>query len=77
LNLLEDENKKTSRLIGDVVLLAYNSYSLSYRSVDEAEYKKAVILFYEQNNAAYFKELFIKQYKFAVNNYFLVRIGKA
>ena len=30
----------------------------------------AVLLFYEQNNASYFKELFLKQFEFAVENYF-------
>ncbi len=40
--------------------------------VNHTEYmcEKAVILFYEQNNIAYFKELFIKQFAFVVKNYF-------
>jgi len=38
--------------------------------MDEMEYKKAILLFYEQNNVSYFKELFIKQFEFAVENYF-------
>jgi len=32
--------------------------------------QKMVILFYEQNSARFFKELFIEQFKFAVSNYF-------
>lgn len=67
----EDGNKRTARLLGNAILLAYSSIPLSYRSVDEGDYKKAVILFYEQNNARFFKELFIEQYVFAVDNYFL------
>lgn len=66
----EDGNKRTSRLIGNAILLAYGVCPLSYRSVDETEYKKAVILFYEQNNINYFKQLFIEQFEFAVKNYF-------
>ncbi len=66
----EDGNKRTSRLVSDAILLAYGVCPLSYRSIDEADYKKAVILFYEQNNATLFKELFVKQFKFAVENYF-------
>ncbi|MFH1288118.1 MAG: Fic family protein [bacterium] len=66
----EDGNKRTSRLIANAILFAYNICPLSYRKVDEVEYKKAVILFYEQNNLSYFKELFIEQFEFAVNNYF-------
>ncbi|MCR4322878.1 MAG: Fic family protein, partial [Candidatus Azambacteria bacterium] len=67
----EDGNKRTSRLLGDAILLAHDVCPLSYRSIDEADYKKAIILFYEQNNARFFKELFVQQYKFAVENYFL------
>ncbi|MFA6393510.1 MAG: Fic family protein [Patescibacteria group bacterium] len=66
----EDGNKRTSRLSANAVLLANNICLLSYRNVDEVEYKKAVILFYEQNNLSYFKRLFIEQSEFAVKNYF-------
>lgn len=66
----EDGNKRTSRLIGNALLLAYNICPLSFRSLDELEYKKAILLFYEQNNYWYFKELFIQQFEFAVENYF-------
>ena len=58
--------------MANAILLAYNMCPLSYKKVDEAEYKKAVILFYEQNNLSYFKELFIEQFEFAVKNYFKV-----
>ena len=67
----EDGNKRTSRILGNAILLAYDYCPLSYRSIDESEYKKAVLLFYEQNSVNFFKELFIQQFKFAVNNYFL------
>lgn len=66
----EDGNKRTSRLMGNAILMAYNICPLSYRNVDEIEYKKAVILFYEQNNINYFKQLFIEQFEFATQNYF-------
>lgn len=66
----EDGNKRTSRLIGNSILLANKCCPLSYRSIDEIEYKKAVILFYEQNSLFLFKKLFIEQYEFAVKNYF-------
>lgn len=66
----EDGNKRTSRLAANAVLMTYNICPLSYRSVDEVEYKKAVILFYEQNNISYFKQLFMEQFEFAVKNYF-------
>lgn len=67
----EDGNKRTARILGDAILFAHGVCPLSYRSVDESDYKKAVLLFYEQNSARFFKELFITQFEFSVNNYFL------
>ncbi len=66
----EDGNKRTSRILGNALLLANDYCPLSYRSVDETEYKKAIILFYEQNNASYFKQLFLEQFRQAVEKYF-------
>jgi Fic family protein len=66
----EDGNKRTGRILGDAILLAFNVCPLSYRSIDEADYKKAMLLFYEQNSGAYFKDLFVEQFRFAVKNYF-------
>jgi len=66
----EDGNKRTGRLVSDAILLAFDLCPLSFRSVDKIEYKKAVILFYENNNISYFKKLFIEQYEFAIENYF-------
>ena len=66
----EDGNKRTARILGDAVLLGYDYCPLSYRSVSSIEYKKAMILFYEQNDYRYFKQLFTEQFKHAVENYF-------
>jgi Fic family protein len=66
----EDGNKRTSRILGNALLLSYDYCPLSYRSVSEDEYKKAMLLFYEQNSAYYFKQIFIEQFKFAVDKYF-------
>lgn len=65
-----DGNKRTARILGNAILLANNACPLSYRSVSEAEYKKAILLFDEQNSATLFKELFVEQFRFAVDNYF-------
>jgi Fic family protein len=70
IQIFEDGNKRTSRMISNAILLAHNSIPLSYRIVDIEEYKKAVILFYEINNISYFKQIFIEQFEDAVNNYF-------
>jgi Fic family protein len=66
----EDGNKRTSRLLGNAVLLAHNSFPLSFRSVDEVRYKEGLLLFYEQNNLSLFKEIYMEQAEFAVKNYF-------
>lgn len=66
----EDGNKRTARIVANGILHAHQKAMLSYRDVDVLEYKKAVLLFYEQNNISYFKELFLKQFEFAVDNYF-------
>lgn len=65
-----DGNKRTSRLLSNAILLAYNYYPLSYRSVDEVEYKQALILFYEQSNLYHCKRLFLEQCKFSIETYF-------
>ncbi|MCK5061906.1 Fic family protein [Candidatus Parcubacteria bacterium] len=67
----EDGNKRTSRLLANAILFAYGYCPLSFVNIEIQEYKKAMLLFYEQNSALYFKELFVEQYKFAVDNYFL------
>ncbi len=66
-----DGNKRTSRMVTNAVLLANGYFPLSYRSVDEVEYKKALILFYEQNNIYHLKRIFLEQQRFAIDNYFL------
>ena len=66
----EDGNKRTSRITGNAILLANNYCPLSYRSVDEVEYKKGILLFYEQNNLSYFKTIFLEQFRQAVLKYF-------
>ncbi len=66
----EDGNKRTGRILGNAILIKNGYCPLSYRSVTPADYKKAMILFYEQNNITAYKKLFIEQYEFAVNNYF-------
>ncbi len=68
----EDGNKRTARLLSNAILLACDVCPLSYRSIDKSDYKKAVIIFYEQNNCCFFKEIFKEQFEFAVENYFRV-----
>ena len=65
----EDGNKRTARLAANAVLLAYGLAPLSYRSVDENDYREAMLVFYELNSIMPFKKIFIDQYKFAAQNY--------
>lgn len=65
-----DGNKRTARITANAVLLANNHCPLSFRSVDSIDYKKAMLLFYEQNNLSAFKQIFMEQFEFAVNTYF-------
>ena len=66
----EDGNKRTARIISNAVLISNNYCPLSFRTVDSIDYKKAMLLFYEQNNISAIKKIFIEQYEFAVNTYF-------
>ena len=65
----EDGNKRTSRLLGNAILLSNNLAPLSYRNVEEVEYRGASLIFYEQNSIEAFKKIFIEQYIFACQNY--------
>ncbi|TVZ56839.1 Fic/DOC family protein [Lutibacter sp. Hel_I_33_5] len=65
-----DGNKRTARIISNAILMENGYCPLSYRSVKASDYKKAMLLFYEQNNITEFKKIFINQYKYAVNKYF-------
>lgn len=65
-----DGNKRTARMLTNAILLAHDLYPLSYRSVDEEEFKRALILFYEQESICDIKRLFIEQVRFANETYF-------
>lgn len=69
-----DGNKRTARMLTNAVLLAYDLFPLSYRSVNEEEFKKALILFYEQQSIVSIKKIFIDQFLFANSTYFNVKI---
>lgn len=65
-----DGNKRTARIGSNAILMAWGYCPISFRTVDSIDYKKAMLMFYEQNNIASFKQIFIEQYEFAVKNYF-------
>ena len=47
-----------------------------FRTIDSVDYKKAMLVFYEQNNITVFKLIFIEQNEFVMKNYFLGRLQK-
>ena len=65
-----DGNKRTARIVSNAILLNYDYCPISFRTVNSINYKKAMLLFYEQNNISNFKEIFINQFEFAVETYF-------
>ena len=65
-----DGNIRTARIISNAILINYNYCPLSFRTVDSIDYKKAMLVFYEQNNISVFKKVFMEQFEFAVKTYF-------
>lgn len=70
LQAFSDGNKRMARITANALLVANQYCPISFRTVDSIDYKKAMLLFYEQNNLSAFKQIFITQFKFAVENYF-------
>ncbi|WP_346749407.1 Fic family protein [Prevotella jejuni] len=65
-----DGNKRTARITSNAILIANDYCPLSFRSIDSIDYKKAMLIFYEQNNLCAFKQIFMEQFEFAVKEYF-------
>lgn len=65
-----DGNKRTARITSNAILIANRYCPISFRTVDSVDYKKAMLIFYEQNNISAFKKIFIDQFAFAVQTYF-------
>jgi len=65
-----DGNKRTARIVSNACLINNKYCPLSFRTIDSIEYKKAMLIFYEQNNISVFKKIFIDQFEFAVKTYF-------
>ncbi|MBE9550160.1 MAG: Fic family protein [Proteobacteria bacterium] len=65
-----DGNKRTARILSNAILINNGYCPISFRTVSSIDYKKAMLLFYEQNNISAFKRIFIEQFEFAVKTYF-------
>ena len=65
-----DGNKRTARIISNAILMNNHYCPISFRTIDSIEYKKSMLIFYEQTNINPFKNVFIGQFEFTVNTYF-------
>lgn len=65
-----DGNKRVARIVANGILINHKYCPISFRTVESFDYKKALLIFYEQNNISAFKEIFILQFKYAVESYF-------
>lgn len=65
-----DGNKRTARITANAILIAAGHCPISFRTVSSIDYKKAMLLFYEQNSLHAFKRIFIEQFEFATRTYF-------
>jgi Fic family protein len=70
IHAFDDGNKRTARIVSNACLIHNKHCPISFRTIDSVEYKKAMLLFYEQNNISAFKSIFIDQFEFAVKTYF-------
>ncbi|MBI2259578.1 MAG: Fic family protein [Flavobacteriia bacterium] len=67
-----DGNKRLARIVANGILIQHKFCPISFRTVEPSDYKKAMLIFYEQNNISAFKRIFITQFEFAVSSYFRV-----
>lgn len=70
----EDGNKRTARVFANSLLLRAGLAPLSYRSVNERDYKEATLIFYEQNSIQPFRDLFVEQYIYSATHYNIAEV---
>ena len=64
-----DGNKRTARLVANGILLQGSAAPLSYRNVDESNYRASLLVFYEQMSVVAMRQIFVDQYAFATRHY--------
>lgn len=65
-----DGNKRTSRMIANAKLLAYDYPPISFFTAIESDYKGALLLFYEQGALGNFRKLVLEQLEYSSTHYF-------
>jgi len=66
-----DGNKRTSRMLGNAILLSCDYIPISFVNTAKEDYIKAILYFYEKQNPVFFKQLFLNE----LNNSFREYIG--
>ncbi len=66
-----DGNKRTSRMIGNAILLSYEFLPISFSHTPKEDYIKSILYFYEKQDPSYFQQLFLKE----LNHSFIDYIG--
>jgi Fic family protein len=56
-----DGNKRTSRMIGNAILISRGLLPVSFSHTSKEQYVKAILYFYEKQDPNYFKYLFLKE----------------
>ena len=65
----EDGNKRTSRMLGNAILLAHGFLPLSFSHTPKEEYIKSILYFYEKQDPRYFMYLFLKELNYSFREY--------
>lgn len=56
-----DGNKRTSRMLGNAIMLSNNYLPVSFSHTSKEEYVRSILYFYEKQNPNYFKQLFLNE----------------
>lgn len=64
-----DGNKRTSRMLGNAILLSHELLPVSFAHTPKEDYIKGVLYFYEKQNPNYFKQLFLHELNCSFREY--------
>lgn len=64
-----DGNKRTSRMLGNVILLSHGYLPISFANTAKEDYIKAILYFYEKQEPAFFKQLFLNELNHSFREY--------
>lgn len=65
----QDGNKRSSRMLGNAILIANHYLPISFSHTSKQDYIKSILYFYEKQNPEPFKQLFLKEYNQSMIEY--------